>query len=251
MEISGHSCSHLRRIILANLEHTPPLPEDLSGHAHLIFDGKFLFGRSNSLIVLLDATTHTPLAGKVVPSESGKYIQPWLEGLRQAGLNPTSVTLDGKPGVERAFQNVWPTIQTQRCIFHLVLQTVAWLRAKPRYASAKALKSLVLTLPAVTTYTQALFFQQQYEQLLTRHQEELSQLDPTHPIQSDVLKAYTLIGNALPQTFTYLTDSAIAPTTSALEGYFKQVQKIKGFIHNGLTRPHLFQFLCWRIYFDL
>lgn len=244
------SKASLHRLLLREL--AKPVPEllNITEVTHVLFDAKFLFSRQYCLLVVFDAITNRPIAGKVVAGETKRCITPWLEELRVAGLHPVAVTTDGRQAGIYAFLHVWPDITIQRCLFHIRMQTESWCRAKPKYAGAIELKKLCETLCSITTTTQAKHFQRSYEDIRKTHALELRALSSSHPVEGDLIRAYQLIKYALPNCFHYLHDARIARTTSPLEGYFKQIQKIRGFTHNGLTEEHLFQFLAWRLYFD-
>jgi len=251
MEISGYGKAKIRHILLRELAKEVPRNINLHSYKYLIFDGKYLFGRRYVLLVLMDALTKKPITLTIARSESKVCILPWLLGLKEAGLSPKAVTTDGKQAIIYAFKEVWPDITTQRCLFHIKLQIRAWVRAKPKDESAKELLRLAYTIDNVTNSTEALFFKENYLNLKNKYNDDLKKLDPNHPIQSDLLRAYSVLKYALPNCFNYLNDSNIAKTTSSLEGYFKQIQRIRGFGHNGLTEDHLFQFIYWKAYFDL
>lgn len=228
----------------------PPISRSLSSHSHIVFDGKYLFGRKYCLLAILDALTKQPIICTVVKAENRKHLLPWLLSLKENGLNPKAVTTDGKQTAIYAFQELWHGITTQRCLFHIQLQVRAWVREKPKYTSTKALLSLVNSIDSINSGMQARLFEQQFTTLNKIHVDELNSFDHTHPIQSDALRAYSLVKYALKDCFHYLSDPKIAKTTSALEGYFKQIQRIKGFDHNGLSREHLFNFIAWKIYYS-
>lgn len=240
----------LHRLLLGELSQPVPALPGLTQATHVLFDAKFLFGRKYCLLVILDAASNRPVAGKIVTGETKACITPWLEELKAAGMNPVAVTTDGRAAGLHAFARLWPAITIQRCLFHIRMQAESWCRAKPKYPSAIALKALCSQLCSIRTAGQAAAFQTAYWQLRETYQAELEQLNSAHPVEGDLIRAYQLIQHALPNCFQYLEDPGIARTTSPLEGYFKQVQKIRGFTHNGLTEKHLFQFLMWRLYFD-
>lgn len=197
----------------------------------------------------MDAETNKPVAGIVTKAENQINIMPWLLSLERRGLRPMSVTTDGKQTAITAFRRVWPNITTQRCLFHIKLQTRAWVRAKPRYDSSRDILILANQICSIKTLAQVEKFNGSYLGLKNKHKDELAGFKPEHPIQSDTLKAYCLLKNAITHCFYYLEDPKIASTTSALEGYFKQIQNIKGFQHCGLSEEHLFKFIAWKLYF--
>ena len=249
-EVSGFSVRTLHRLLLRELAKPVPAPSGLETVTHLLFDGKFLFGRKYCLLTILDATTNRPVAGMVVAGETRRCITPWLQELKAQGLRPTAVTTDGRQAGIYAFTEAWPDIVVQRCLFHIRLQVESWCRARPKYPAAHDLKQLCGRLCSIKTASQAESFASAYWQLRQQHQETLATLDASHPVEGDILQAYRLVRNALSFCFRYLDDLAIASTTSPLEGYFKQIQDVRGFRHAGLTEKHLVQFLAWKIHYD-
>jgi hypothetical protein len=251
-DLAPHSSSKLRQIIYSWLDELPPSPEvSWSEVKHLIVDGKFLLGRRYCLLILFDATTMKPLAGKIGRGETRKELVPWLQQLHIQGLAPVACTLDGRTAVANSFRLVWPGITIQRCVFHVHMQVCSWARERPKYASALAIKQLVQhCLFSVQTRKQAQRFHHKFYRLTYKYREELAALDPGHPVQGDVLRAYALVRHAIPRLFEYLDDPSVARTTSALEGYFKKVQDGYGFKHAGLSRKHLFSYILWKVYFD-
>lgn len=248
--LSGYSRGKIRQIILRELVKQPPIKENLGQYSHVLFDGKFLFGRKYSLALILDVLTNKPIACKIVKAESKKHIQPWFDELKSNGFNPISVTTDGNQSIIYSFSQTWPSIIIQRCLFHIHLQVLSWLRVKPKYESTQALKSLIGSITTIQTKVQSELFKHQFLGLWNRYRPEITGFQSTHPVEGDAIRAYSLILNALDNCFHYLDDPNIAPTTSALEGYFKQIQRFKGFSHNGLTKEHLFSAIAWKVFFD-
>lgn len=237
-------------LLLRHLAIQPKINDDLSSHKYLLFDGKYLFGRKYSLCILFDAKTSKPIDGIVFKSESYKYIYPWLLKLKLRGLDPVAVTTDGLYTAIRAFKDVFPGIATQRCLFHIELQVSMWLRFKPKLEVAKQLKALMPMLRSLYSNQQAVKFKKSYLILRDHYAKDISLLDRKSPVQDDIAKCFVLIDKALEYMFYFIDDSQVARTTSALEGYNKKIQDIRGFRHNGLTQEHLIQFIQHKIHND-
>lgn len=250
-KLSGYSKTYLRQIILRELAKDPMVSDDLSSYKYLVFDGKLLFGRKYSLLVIYDALTNKPIASTVATGhENRDGIIPWLTKLKTQGLQPNAVTTDGQRAGIYSFKEVWPDIVTQRCLFHIKLQITAWARIPPRTELGKALTLYVNQLFCVTNASKADDFYQGYLDILEQYKESIAKLDRRNTLDRDLLRAVSVIKHALPDLFHYLDDPNIAKTTSGLEGYFKQVQDVRGFRHNGLTEEHLFNFIKWKVFFD-
>lgn len=222
----------------------------MSDYKYIAFDGKFLFGRKYSLLVVYDVLTNKPIASTVASGENRASIVPWLRKLKTQGLEPIAVTTDGLRAGVYSFRTVWPDILTQRCLFHVKLQITAWARIPPRTELGKDLTEYVNQLFYVTDQDKADRFYLGYQDIVKRHQGTIQNLDRNRTLDRDLLRAVSVIQYALPSLFHYINDPNIAKTTSGLEGYFKQIQNIRGFRHNGLTEEHLFDFLKWKICLD-
>ncbi len=279
-QLSGYSTSFLWKYINKQLNKPISNNVDLSEYKYLIFDGKYLFGRKYCLIVLMNAIDNKPIASKIVKSETRKYIEPWLKELKRNGLEPKSVTIDGLITVRKAFKTVFPEIIIQRCLFHIKLQIIAWIRIPPKTEPGRDLVNLIKGLTSINTTRQKSLFIQAYNNLILKHRQCFKELnnkiytdnfrkhinynksnkdkynsrkDITKirtSTERDLIKAYNLIKTAYPNMFHYLKDNNIPITTSPLEGYFKQIQKLKGFDHCGLTKDNLFKLIEHKITYD-
>lgn len=248
--MSGYSVTYLRQILLKELTKNPIDTNRLAGYKYLVFDGKYLFGRKYSLLTIYDALTNKPIASTIAKGENRAGIIPWLTNLKAQGLSPVAVTTDGLRAGVFSFREVWPDITTQRCLFHIKLQITAWARIPPRTELGKDLTNYVNQLFYVQTTTQANAFYEGYLVILEKHKDTIAGLDSAKTLERDLKRAVSVMRYALPDLFHYIDDPNIAKTTSGLEGYFKQIQNIRGFRHNGLTEEHLFNFIKWKIFYD-
>lgn len=77
----------LRKVFIHFLKENPSYDLDLSKYKYISFDGKYLFGRKYSLILIFDVLKNKPVVGKVVKSETRKHIEPFLRDLENLGFN--------------------------------------------------------------------------------------------------------------------------------------------------------------------
>ena len=238
------------RIIGRELAEPVPDVSGLESVKYIIFDGKYLFGSKSCLLMVFDAQTRRPVAGRIAAREPKPQILPFLAEIKTAGLNPFGVTTDGNQGAVAAFKAIWPEIIAQRCLFRIERQSLSWCRMRPRYLPALELKNIVYGLTLIKSREQADSFTKTFSDLKDKHENELSSYDTNHVVQSDILKAYAVVNNALENMFRYIDNPQIAQTTNNVESYFKQIQNIKGFRHNGLTKTHLTQLINWKIHYD-
>ena len=243
------SRSHTYRILLTKLLQPVPYNESaLRECKYASFDGKFLFGREWSALILFDAIKKLPIAVKLAKNESRASVASFMSELKQVGFNPIAITIDGRSGTPTAMKTVFPSVVIQRCLFHIKLQIWAWVRIPPRTELGWALKHLADQIGRVSTQNEQIKARQQYEQLKQSHAVEIEQLikrvqDKYNRPDYDMLKCFTLLDNAWSSLFHYVDNLNIAKTSSPLEGFNKQITRIKGFDHCGLNKNHLEQFL--------
>ena len=134
------------------LKQMPPEPvSNLEQYQRLILDGTFL-RRPSSLIALMDANTHTLIAGQYgVPENSEPKLIKFLAGLKQSGLNPHSFTVDGNRTVMGVIRKLWPGIIVQRCLVHIQRQGLSWCRISPRTTYARHLRKIFLQVTRIRT----------------------------------------------------------------------------------------------------
>jgi len=243
---SGLSKSHVQRLLLSRLEQPVNWSQEvLAKCQYAALDGKFLFGRRYTVLILYDVVANLPMASKVVSSENRREITQFLVELKALGFSPKAVTTDGKGTIAQCFRYVFDGIVAQRCLFHIVLQVNAWIRRPPRSPIGWQLHSLVSQLMQVNDHSAVNNFWRQYESIKQTNHTELCRIRsiPDNRQERDLLKCFSLLDNAKPDMFNFLYDNCIASTTSGLEGFNKQIQRIRGFDHNGLTKAHLDMFI--------
>ncbi|OAV63422.1 Transposase [Bacteroidales bacterium Barb4] len=250
---SDYNYSHkqVRRIILERLSQDIPVHEsDYKNVKYIMFDGKYIFGRKYTMLNIMDAKTRKPIATRIGSGENRRSILPWLKLLKRQGLEPIAVTLDGRTGAPQFFAEVWPNIKTQRCLFHIDMQVRAWCRRPPRYALGKTLSLFLNGLTYMKSDDEEKF-RAGFEDIKKAHKSSILEYreHKEYGIYRDMVRAVTLIQNALPNMFHCLYDQKIARTTSPLEGFHKQVDRAVNFDHNGMTEEHCFKFLEWFVYY--
>jgi len=244
--IAKLSKTHIQRLLTEQLARETTWDKAaIASCEYAALDGKFLFGRKYTVLILFNTKTNKPVASKVVKGETKQEITAFLRELKAAGLNPIAITTDGKGTVSRCCREIFPSILTQRCLFHIVLQINAWVRIPPRTSLGWQLHNLVSELMLVETPEQAERFWTNYERLKTENATEIVRMkrNPAARIDYDTAKCFSLLDHARPDMFLFIGDRNIAKTTSGLEGFNKQIQNIRGFSHNGLTKEHLDKFI--------
>lgn len=214
---------------------------------HIIFDGTY-FHKDGCLVVIIDAISKIMLAYWYIDKESYHSVLPMLGHLRQAGLNPRSVTIDGHRMVMRAFKDVWPKVLIQRCLYHIKYQGVQWLRLYPKTEAGKSLKKLISTITAIYTEKDRDLFITSYDEWLLTNKKQIKVLPKTSVANTDLKRTMALITNAIPNMFHFVDDKNIPSSTNMLEGLFSQI-KHQYMRHRGLSNKNKVSYLLWFCYF--
>lgn len=243
---SGWSQSKLKRLKTYWLAQEPSTTKvNLSEYQNLIFDGTY-FHHDCCLLVFY-------VQGKVIAYRYGikeDYLLSvkWFRELKKAGLLPVSITMDGNTQIIRAIKETWPNCVVQRCLYHIKHQGEKWLRRYPRTDLAKDLKKVLSSLCSIRTVQDKEQFIISFTCWLVYYQTQIKLLRSKDKVESDIIRGYRLVQNALPDMFHYLDNPAISKTSNGLEGYFSHLKKHYR-QHAGLTANHLQNYLSWYIYF--
>lgn len=247
IRMSGLSRAKLQRIKNRWLAQEPPSGSDHPCVQYGLFDGTY-FGKHGCLITLMTSQADTIVASRYVPKESYDHVIALLDDLKEQGLQLRSVTLDGHKHVIRAFQDIWPGIIVQRCLYHIQRQGLSWLRTYPKTLAGRELRELLLHFIPIRTQLQRDGFLDRYAAWRQRWQTFVKSLPWTSVAFKDLKRTMALVENALPNMFHYLGDSKISPTTNRLEGFYSRL-KADLQKHRGLSVLHRIGFLKWYCYF--
>jgi len=112
--LSGHSPSKIKRIIRLWLGRCPPQEADIADSKYLLYDGTY-FHKEGCLISLMDAQSQETIAHIWAEGEGYETAREWFRRLREKGLYPLYITMDGERFVMRAIAEIWPEAKIQRC----------------------------------------------------------------------------------------------------------------------------------------
>ena len=76
---------------------------------------------------------------------------PWFKRLKEQGLNPDYVVMDGERSVIMAIDSIWPHASIQRCLYHIQREGMRWLRTYPITAAGQELRRLLRSLCWIKT----------------------------------------------------------------------------------------------------
>jgi transposase-like protein len=248
MAQSGYSRSTVQRLIGYWLARPPKLTLDLSAFKYLVVDGSYLLARKTAVVGVADTSCRCLVDGRYGLKEGERRMQEWCLRLRQAGLMPESITIDGLKQVQALLEAVWPRIVIQRCLVHIQRQGLAWCRRDPHTAAVKHLRRLFDEVTHITTIKERDRFISRWEEWEARFGVPIASRPARGRVFSDVKRARSLLHYALPNMFHYLENPQIPNNTNWLEGYFSRL-KSRYRQHRGLSRENRLNYFSW--YFHL
>jgi len=246
---SEYSLRKLYRMINDQLKKEVPSPVlSLGQYRHFIFDGTFLH-RPHGLVALMDACTHTLVAGKYGVSESSQpQLELFFEYLISAGLKPTSFTVDGNPNVIKVLRKLWPEITIQRCLVHIQRQGLSWCRSFPKTTYASKLRKIFHQVTRIHTLADRDKFLEAVIEWESKYGTMINDRHETGYVFSDIKRARSMLIRALPDMFHYLDDPLIPISTNGLEGYFSRLKNHYR-QHRGLRKEKRPDYFRWYFYY--
>ncbi len=231
------------------LEQSPPEPiSGLAKYQYFILDGTFI-RRPRSLVALMDAQTHTIVAGEYAVSESSEpQLRVFLERLKERGLHPRSCTVDGNPQLTKVLRSLWPDVAVQRCLVHIQRQGLVWCRNVPKTTYARKLRKIFLKVTKIHTKKDQATFLKLVGEWEDKYGPQIHYRPETGYVFSDIKRARSMLLRALPDMFYYLDDPFIPISTNSLEGYFSRL-KSHYRQHRGLSRRKRNNYFQWYFYY--
>jgi len=246
-KISGHSEFKLKNIKNYWLNQEPKEKHNYKHYKHIIFDGTY-FHKDGCLLILMNASNQNIIARTYVAREGYKSTQPWFNRLKDQGLNPKFIIMDGEKSVIRAIREVWPHSTIHRCLYNIQREGLRWLRTYPKTQAGKDLRGLLRTLCTINSVKEQDQFMNRYHCWLNKYQDFVKALPKNIVAYKDLKKVVTLLNNALPNMFHYLKEPEIYSTTNALESFYSRL-KADYRRHRGLSEKHKISYLNWYCFF--
>lgn len=247
--MSRYSRAKIFRIIYHWLNSEPPvLSQKIYRKAkYVMFDGTY-FHKDGCLVILMDGVRKFLLDYWYIPRENYPDIYVRLITLKDQGLMPKAITLDGHKAVMQAIETVWPQILIQRCLFHIENQGLMWIRTYPKTEAGKALRIILKSVTNIRLPIDQRNFLTTYKHWRNKYASFIQKLPQGSVANKDLKRTMALINNALPNMFHFIKDRRIAATTNLLENFYSQL-KHQYRNHRGLSRNHKISFLRWFCYF--
>jgi transposase-like protein len=197
----------------------------------------------------MDAPSQMLLSSIYAIREGSTSVLHWFAELKAKGLDPIAITMDGEQSTMKAIRLTWPMVKIQRCLLHIQMQGLSWIRTYPKTQAGKDLKILLLQLCRIHSVKERNDFLRSYKKWLYQYKDFILSLPKTEVAFKDLKRTTSLIKNALPDMFHYLVDPNIPYTTNMLESFYSRL-KAAYQRHRGLTHHHKMQFLNWYCYFE-
>ncbi|MDX1921086.1 MAG: transposase [Candidatus Caenarcaniphilales bacterium] len=153
----------------------------------------------------------------------------------------SSFTIDGRRGVIKLLENLFPGVPVQLCQFHLVKNVLKYTTKRPKTECGKELKKLILELKTSSGEQ----FTAKYNSLKKRYEEFLKEKNESKEyVHKSLRSAFNSIKTQLPYLFTFqkFPHLKIEKTTNSCDGYFSHL-KAKVNIHRGISSRRKIQLI--------
>jgi len=196
----------------------------------------------------MNAKGQAIIANIYANKEGFKSTHPWFRRLKEQGLNPLYIVMDGEKSVIRAITMTWPKTTIQRCLYHIQREGMRWLRTYPKTTAGRELRSLLRTLCNIRSVKERDQFVESYKAWVAKYRDFVKSLPATNIAFKDLKRTMVLINNALPNMFHYLKELNIPATTNVLESFYSRL-KADYQRHRGLSQKNKIHYLKWYCYY--
>jgi len=228
----------------------PPKPEAVPNPRVLVLDATSIVPRSLMLLIAGDGKRHRPVSW--TPSFRECHAS-WLDFLRDLmwdDVEPEVVVCDGQRGLLKAIHDVWPKAMVQRCLVHVVRQASMWLTQNPKTRTGLQLLELVRRLTAIRTRRQKRRWVRAFHSWERRHERFLK--DRTYGpsgrwwyTHRKLRGVRSLLRNAIPDLFRFITDPTIPRTSNHVEGGLNARLKELMRCHRGISATKKLALASW------
>jgi len=195
----------------------------------------------------IDGFTHELVYGVYGMNEGPVDLLRFCSYLKQQGIEPKSITIDGNLHIYRVVKKLWPECIIQRCLVHIQRQGLSWCRRNPKRKDAIKLRQILLKVCSISSEVQRKEFVDEFYKWEARYGQRIIQTKNKGWVASDIQRARSMLVRALPFMFNYLKDKNIPNTTNAIEGYFSRLKQHYR-QHKGLSKAHQENYFKWYFY---
>lgn len=234
--------------------HHPPeqLPPELPIRV-LVLDGTSASPRRCVILIAADADASCPVSWVPVPRECAASWRAFLVPMKRSGVEPSVVVCDGQRGLLKAIAETWPTARVQRCLIHVCRQAISWTTKRPKTKAGQELLMLIRALPHVRTRRQKRRWVQSFRYWKRRHHRFLAERTygtngrwwHTH---RKLRAVRSLITNAVPDLFRFVSDPTIPRTSNHVEGGLNARLKELFRCHRGMSLQQKIALAAWYLH---
>ena len=175
-----------------------------------------------------------------IETEKVEHYGHCLHTLEAAGFSFASFTIDGRRGVRKLLQKLYPHIPIQHCQYHQLQTITQKLTQRPKLDASKELRVIALTISKTTRkkFTEELIgWHEKWGEFIKERSESFDLKRKWRWKHERLRSAYFSIQRNLPWLFTYLDypDLNIPNTTNSCDGSFSH-WKNKVILHRGMQK---------------
>ena len=216
----------------------------------LVVDATSVVRRRLMLLVAGDGDENKPLFWNDAPWECFDTWEPFLRHLARQGLSPEYVVCDAQKGLLKAIREVWPETKVQRCVIHIIRQALIWLTRSPKTQAGQELRRLVVQLSSIRTKREKRRWIRSFRRWCKKYDRLLKERSyaPTGRwwyTHRKVRAVRSLLKNALPDMFRYVTDPTVPKTSNHVEGGLNARLKELFRCHRGLSGARRLVLASW------
>ena len=189
----------------------------------LVLDGTSVVKHQEIVLISYAPEAGVPVSWHFVPRETTATWSAFLQSHKTAGIEPQYIICDGQKGLLTAISLVWPNAQVQRCLIHVTRQAKNWLTQHPKTRAGKTLLVLVRALSSIRTKRQKRRWIRAFHAWCKKHSAFLNERTTTTEnrwwyTHRKVRAVRSLLQNALPNLFRFVTDASLPRTSNHVEG---------------------------------
>jgi len=228
----------------------PPQPDIQTGVRVLVLDGTSVVKRKCMLLIGADADNSRPVSWMDCPRECYDSWVVFLKDLSWRGVTPEVAVCDAQRGLLKAIGEVWPQVKIQRCLIHIVRQACEWLTQNPQTKAGRKLLDLVKALPLIQTKRQKRRWVRKFWRWYRRHETFLKERSYSPSghwwyTHRRLRGTRSLLKNALPDLFRFVTDPSIPKPSNHVEGGLNSRLKELFRCHRGFSLQRKLILAAW------
>lgn len=229
---------------------SPPKPMITPSVRVLVLDATSVVPRLCMLLIAGNNDLCRPVAWTSATRECYESWSMFLTGLRETRIYPSVVVCDGQRGLLKAIRDVWPKATVQRCLVHVIRQACSWLTQHPKTKAGQELLILVQLLSTIRTKRQKRRWIRAFKIWYGKHDRFLKERTYTLSgrwwyTHRKLRGTRSLLRNAIPDLFRFVTDPSIPRTSNHVEGGLNSRLKELFRCHRGISTTKKLALASW------